>query len=99
MCLCRTPSRLSPRDHDKWIQNRGAWLCGSHASKSAENKMVVRCVGEMDVGSRMELIAKRAKRMGIHGADLDDAVQEIAPNVIGFQFDSARSNGASLRTV
>jgi RNA polymerase sigma factor (sigma-70 family) len=54
---------------------------------------------ETDLQWQTELIVKRGRRMGFMDTDLDDAIQEIAPHIINFRFDPARSNGASLRTV
>lgn len=45
-----------------------------------------------------DLIVIRARRFGLHGSDVDDAIEEIILDVIGFCFDPTRSNGASERT-
>lgn len=47
----------------------------------------------------LALIARRGRRQGLAGADLDDAVQEVAPAVLDFEYDPERWQGASLRTV
>ena len=53
---------------------------------------------ETDFQWQAKLIAKRGRRMRFSDADLDDAIQEIVPHINSFHFDTARSNGASLRT-
>jgi DNA-directed RNA polymerase specialized sigma24 family protein len=45
-----------------------------------------------------DLIVIRARRFGLHGSDIDDVLQEVILDVIGFYFDPDRSNGASERT-
>ncbi len=45
-----------------------------------------------------DLIIIRARRFGLRGSDLDDVLQEIILDVIGFCFDAHRSNGAGQRT-
>ncbi len=51
-----------------------------------------------DVDWHIRLIETRGRRVGLAGADLDDAVQEITPKLLAFCYDRERSNGASLRT-
>lgn len=52
-----------------------------------------------DIDARhLDLIARRGRRMGFRGPDLDDAVQEAAIEVMTFEFDEDRANGASLET-
>ena len=51
-----------------------------------------------DIDWHTQLIEARGRRMGLASADLDDAVQEITPQVLAFRYDSAKSNGASLKT-
>ena len=51
-----------------------------------------------DIDWHTQLIEARGRRMGLTSADLDDAVQEITPRVLAFRYDSAKSNGASLKT-
>ena len=53
---------------------------------------------DTDFQWQAELIEKRGRRMRFSDADLDDAIQEIVPHINSFHFDTARSNGASLRT-
>lgn len=55
-----------------------------------------KCV-ELDA-KHLDLIARRCRRMGFRGADLDDASQEAAIAVMLFEFDEERANGASLET-
>lgn len=55
-----------------------------------------KCV-ELDA-KHLDLIARRCRRMGFRGADLDDASQEAAIAVMAFEFDEERANGASLET-
>jgi DNA-directed RNA polymerase specialized sigma24 family protein len=45
-----------------------------------------------------DLIGERAKRLGIRASDLDDVQQEIILDVLAFEFDPARSNGATVQT-
>lgn len=47
---------------------------------------------------KIELIASRAKRLGIRRHDLEDAQQEIVLDILNFRFDAAKSNGACERT-
>ena len=51
-----------------------------------------------DIDWHTQLIEARGRRMGLSSADLDDAVQEITPQVLAFRYDPERSNGATLRT-
>jgi len=44
---------------------------------------------------KVQLIARRARRKGFLGADLEDAQQEIILDVMAFQFDPEKSNGAT----
>ena len=44
---------------------------------------------------KVNLLVRRAVRMGFRDQDLEDAQQEIIADVIAFQFDPARSNGAT----
>ncbi len=44
------------------------------------------------------LIESRAFRMGVRGAALDDAVTDVMPHALSFQYDASRSNGASRKT-
>lgn len=44
------------------------------------------------------LIVRHARRLRIHGDEIDDLQQQIVPQLAGFHFDVARSNGASLTT-
>lgn len=46
-----------------------------------------------------ELIVERAKRMGFRRQDIEDAQQEVVLEVLQFEFDAAKANGACLRTV
>ena len=54
---------------------------------------------ERDVEWELELIKRRARRMRFRGADLDDAIQEVACHTIQLIFDPAKANGACLQTV
>lgn len=45
-----------------------------------------------------DLIVIRARRFGLRGSDIDDVLQEIILDVIGFSFNPDRSNGAGQRT-
>jgi len=45
------------------------------------------------------LIVSRARRMHIHRDEIDDLQQRIVPMLAEFQFDEARSNGATRATV
>lgn len=47
---------------------------------------------------KLDLARCRARRLGFRGHDLDDAVQEIIIAVLEFEYDPARSNGASPST-
>ncbi|MGE4157728.1 MAG: hypothetical protein AB7F75_01370 [Planctomycetota bacterium] len=47
---------------------------------------------------KTELAQRRARRRGFKGTELEDALQDISGSLIGFQFDPARSNGASEST-
>jgi RNA polymerase sigma factor (sigma-70 family) len=44
------------------------------------------------------LIASRARRLRIAQDEIDDVQQQIVPKLAEFQFDPARSNGATLKT-
>lgn len=46
----------------------------------------------------VELAKQRARRYGFRGADLDDALQEVALELLAFRYDPAKSNGASAAT-
>ncbi|MDZ4852128.1 MAG: hypothetical protein SGI77_22805 [Pirellulaceae bacterium] len=54
--------------------------------------------GECDWESRMNLIRARGRKLGLEGADLDDAVQDVAMAILKFRYDPLRSNGASEKT-
>jgi len=47
---------------------------------------------------KLELIRARAFRRGLRDGELDDALQEIAIEVMSFRFQPERSNGASEAT-
>lgn len=47
---------------------------------------------------QVELVARRAKRMGFRHDELADLQQRIVPHLAAFQFDARRSNGAAPRT-
>ena len=47
---------------------------------------------------KVDLIVGRAKRLGFRRHDLEDAVQEIILDVINFEFEPDRSNGATEAT-
>jgi RNA polymerase sigma factor (sigma-70 family) len=47
----------------------------------------------------LDLIARRGRRMGLWGADLDDAVQDVAPAVFEFEYDPDKWKNASQLTV
>jgi hypothetical protein len=47
---------------------------------------------------KIELIASRAKRLGIRRHDLEDAQREIVLDILSFRFDEAKANGACERT-
>ena len=44
------------------------------------------------------LMVSRARRLGFQSDQIDDALQELALDVLAFRFDSAKSNGASEAT-
>jgi DNA-directed RNA polymerase specialized sigma24 family protein len=46
-------------------------------------------------GWKLDLIARRARRLGLRGPDIDDAVQELALDVLGFDFDAIRAGNAT----
>lgn len=46
-------------------------------------------------GWKLDLIARRARRLGLRGPDIDDAVQELALDVLNFDFDASRAGGAT----
>ena len=48
---------------------------------------------------KLELIRKRARRMGFQEANVDDAVQEIFIELMDFKYDPAASNTATEQTV
>lgn len=48
--------------------------------------------------AHLDLVARRGRRMGFRGPDLDDAVQEAVIAIMTFEFDEERANGASLET-
>ncbi len=47
---------------------------------------------------KVELVERRARRLGFSGQDLLDAQQEIILDIVEFEFDEARSNGATQET-
>jgi len=47
---------------------------------------------------KVDLIVRRAKRMGFRNDELADIQQEIILDVLEFQYDPAKSNGAKERT-
>jgi len=47
---------------------------------------------------QVELVVRRARRMGFRADELADLQQRIVPHLAAFQFDVARSNGAAPRT-
>lgn len=47
---------------------------------------------------KLRLICRRARRMGFRGFDLDDVQQQVVLALLDFQFDAAKSNGASEMT-
>lgn len=47
---------------------------------------------------RVVLIRRRAHKMGFRGANLDDAQQEIVMDVLSFQYQPEKSNGATEQT-
>ena len=48
---------------------------------------------------KVDLIVSRARRFGFRRQDLEDAQQQIVWVLLGFEFDPARSNGATEETV
>lgn len=48
---------------------------------------------------KVDLIVRRARRMGFRRDELPDIQQEIVMDVLEFRYDPARSNGAKERTV
>ncbi|MCA9090575.1 MAG: sigma-70 family RNA polymerase sigma factor [Planctomycetaceae bacterium] len=48
---------------------------------------------------KFELVRERARRMGFQAADIDDAVQEIAIELLDFKYDPAAANTATEKTV
>ena len=46
-------------------------------------------------GWKLDLIARRARRLGLRGPDIDDAVQDLALVVLDFDYDQQRAGGAS----
>ncbi|MCA9028405.1 MAG: sigma-70 family RNA polymerase sigma factor [Planctomycetaceae bacterium] len=48
---------------------------------------------------KLELVRKRARRMGFQAADIDDAVQEIYFELLDFKYDPAGANAATEETV
>jgi DNA-binding NarL/FixJ family response regulator len=49
-------------------------------------------------GWKVELIVDRAKRMGFQEHDIDDAQQVIVLELMNFQYDDDKSNGATEKT-
>lgn len=47
---------------------------------------------------KVELIVSRAKRLGFRRHDVEDAVQDIVLDVMGFRFEAERSNRATEAT-
>jgi DNA-binding NarL/FixJ family response regulator len=47
---------------------------------------------------KVELIVERARRKGVRKDDLEDAQQEVIRSVLRFQYDPAKSNGATEAT-
>ena len=47
---------------------------------------------------KVDLIMARAKRLGFRRQDLEDAQQQIVVELLEFEFDPARSNGATEET-
>ena len=47
---------------------------------------------------KTELIARRARRFGLRGADVEEVQQEIVLHVLEFEFDPQRSHGATPET-
>lgn len=47
---------------------------------------------------KTELIARRARRFGLRGADVEEVQQEIVLHVLEFEFDPRRAHGATPET-
>ncbi len=47
---------------------------------------------------KVDLIVSRARRLGFRRQDLDDAQQQIVVELLSFEFDPTRSNGATEET-
>jgi len=47
---------------------------------------------------KVELLVRRAKKMGFRRHDLEDVQQEVILDVMKFEYDPSRSNGASEET-
>lgn len=47
---------------------------------------------------KVDLIIKRAKRKGFRDHEIEDAQQEVILDVIAFQYDASKSNGATEET-
>ncbi|MCL2649233.1 MAG: hypothetical protein FWD61_19920 [Phycisphaerales bacterium] len=47
---------------------------------------------------KVDLIKRRARRLGFRRDDLDDLQQQIVPHLLSFTFDPANANGASEET-
>lgn len=47
---------------------------------------------------QVDLIVGRARRLGFRGPDIEDALQDVAIELMGFRFDPAKANGASEAT-
>lgn len=47
---------------------------------------------------KLELIERRARKRGFRGADLEDAQQTLVLELLDFQFDPTKSNGATEAT-
>ncbi|MFO0915328.1 MAG: hypothetical protein U0795_20365 [Pirellulales bacterium] len=47
---------------------------------------------------KLKVIRQRARRMGMNGNDLDDALQQVVMVLMHFRFDAERADGASERT-
>jgi len=50
-------------------------------------------------GWKTNLMRSRAMRMGFRGADLEDALQDLAIEVLGFQFNAERAGGCQESTI
>lgn len=48
---------------------------------------------------KIEAMRSRARRMGFRGADLEDALQDLAMELLDFKFDAERANGCQESTV